>query len=141
MSEETKEPCKVDALKPSLRNVNLIAKLVKVETPRTVVSRIDRTEHRVTEALVGDETGSVYLTLWDDQIEAYNPDDVLDIKNGYTTLFRGSLRLNIGKYGTVEKVDKEIGEVNTGNNLSEKKYEETSWHRPAGRSFGRRPRY
>jgi len=142
VSEAPEEIGKVDGLKPGLRNVNVVVKLVNVGTPRTVFSRRDRTEHRVAEALVGDETGSIYLTLWDDQIEAYNPDDVLGIKNAYTSLFRGSLRLNIGRYGTVEKVDEEVGEVNTDNNLSEKRYEQTSWQRPTGRPFRRRrPRY
>jgi len=142
MSGAPVEYTKVDVLKPGFRNVNVFVKVVSVEAPRTIFSRRDQAEHRVAEALVGDETGSILLTLWDDQVDAFGSDDVLEIKNGYTSLFKGSLRLNIGRYGTVEKAEKEIGEVNTGNNLSERRYEETMWSRPYERPFRRRrPRY
>lgn len=141
LSEAPVEYAKVDTLKPGFRNVSLVVKVVNVGASRTIFSRRDQAEHRVAEALVGDETGSILLTLWDDQIEAFSPEDVLEIKNGYTSLFRGSLRMNIGRYGTAEKVDKEVGEVNTKNNLSEKRYEGTMWTRPTRRPFRRRRRY
>jgi len=44
-------------------------------------------------------------------------------------LFRGSLRLNIGRYGSAEKVEQEIDEINTENNLSMKQYGD-SYRRP-----------
>ena len=93
--------------------------------------------HRVAEALVGDETGCVLLNLWDDQISVFNKGDVIEIKNGCTSLFRGFLRMNIGRRGTVEKVDKEIGEVNTENNLS-KEMHESFLYRPSRIPFRRR---
>ncbi|MFA5363861.1 MAG: hypothetical protein WC325_01600, partial [Candidatus Bathyarchaeia archaeon] len=75
--------------------------------------------------LVGDETGCLYMTLWDDKIDALNEGATLSITNGYINLFRGNMRLNIGKYGSYELVDESpIDEVNTENNLSDKKYEE-----------------
>jgi len=139
VSEAPAEYVKVEALKPGFRNVSVVVRVVDMGAPRTVMSKRDGSEHQVAEALVGDETGSILLTLWDDQIEAFGSDDVLEVKNGYTSLFRGSLRLNIGRYGTAEKVEKEVGEVNTENNLSEKMYEETPWYQPTGRPY-RRPR-
>ena len=132
------ESAKVEGLKPGFRNVNVVVKIVNVGPPRTIFSRRDRSEHRVAEALVGDETGSILLTLWDNQIDTFGPNEVLEIKNGYTSLFRGTLRLNIGRYGTAEKIDKEIGEVNTENNLSEIRHEETAWYPPTRRPFRRR---
>ena len=137
MSEEEVEFVKVDALKPGLRNVNVTVKVVNIGEPRSVTSRRDISVHRVAEALVGDETGCVLLTLWDDQISVLNNGDVIEVKNGYTSLFSGFLRLNIGRRGTAEKVDRDIGEVNTENNLSEKRHE----YRPARTSFRRRRRY
>lgn len=84
MSEEPVEYVKVDTLKPRARNLNLIVKVVGVGEPRTVRSRRDGSEHRVAEALVGDETGCVLLSLWDDQIDAFGEGDVFEIRNGYT---------------------------------------------------------
>ncbi len=137
MSDEESVFVKVDTLKPRLRNVNVTAKIVNIGEPRSVTSRRDVSVHRVTEALVGDETGCVLLTLWDDKIGVFNNGDVIEVKNGYTSLVRGFLRLNIGRYGTAEKVDKDIGEVNTENNLSNERHESFQY-RPARRPFRRR---
>jgi len=123
MSKSFEERIKVGDIKPGLRRVNLIVKIVNVGEPRTVTFRKDLSEHRVADALVGDKTGSVLLTLWDDNIEKFSPGEVIEIKNGYTSLFRGSLRLNIGFYGSAESVEETIEEVNEENDLSAKSYE------------------
>lgn len=123
---------KVGELRTYSRRVNLIAQIVEKGEEREVVSRSDGRTHRVAEALIGDKTASVLLTLWDDNIDRFEAGDVVQISNGYANLFRGSLRLNIGRYGTAEKVDQEIEEVNTENNLSTKQYGE-SYRRPTRR--------
>jgi len=140
MSEKEIEFVKVDSLKRIIRNVNVIVKVVDIGEPRSVTSRRDVSVHRVAEALVGDETACVLLNLWDNQIGAFNNGDVIEVKNGYTSLFRGFLRLNIGRHGEAEKVDRGIGEVNTENNLSKERHE-SFWYRPARRSFRRRRSY
>ena len=63
---------------------------------------------------------------------------MFEIRNAYTSLFRGFLRLNLGRYGEAEKVDREVAEVNTENNLSEKRYEEPFRYRRPRRPFSRR---
>lgn len=65
MSKGEIEFVKVDALKPSLRKVNVTVKVVGIGEPRSIASRKDYSVvHRVAEALVGDETGCVLLNLW-----------------------------------------------------------------------------
>ncbi len=140
MSEAPTEPVKVGTLKSNLRNLNVMVKILSIGEPRVIFSRRDRSEHRVAEALVGDETGCVLLTLWDAQIDALGKDEVYEIKNGYTNLFHGSLRLNMGKYGTAEKVDTDIEEVNTRNNLSQERHGDTSWRKASTRPYRRRRR-
>jgi replication factor A1 len=122
---------KVGELRTYSRRVNLVAKIVERGEEREVFSRSDGSSHRVAEALIGDETASVMLTLWDDDVDRFEVGDVIQISNGYANLFRGSLRLNIGRYGSAEKVDVEFDEVNTDNNLSTKQY---------GDSYRRAPR-
>jgi len=129
MSEEKIEFVKVNSLKPRLRNVNVTLKVVDIGDPRSVTSRRDGSVHRVAETLVGDEMGCVLLTLWDDQTSAFNNGDVIEIKNGYTSLFRGFLRLNIGRRGAAKKVEREIGQIKTENNLSEKMHKSFSYRR------------
>lgn len=135
------EYVKVDALKPRRRNVNVIVKIVSKGEAREITSRRDNTVHSIAEALVGDETGCVLLTLWDQQIGKFNEKDVVEIRNGYTSIFKGFLRLNIGRRGVAEKVEKEIGEVNRENNLSETRHERpTYWKSPTRRPYRRRRR-
>ena len=117
MSEEY---VKIGSLSSYSRGVNVKVRVVEKSEPRTVFSRRDDSEHRVTEALVGDDSGCILLTLWDNAIDDVSVDDVIAIKNGYVNTFRESMRLNVGRYGTREKIEEEIPEVNTENNLSER---------------------
>jgi replication factor A1 len=118
----TKE--EVGNLNPGSRSLNLTVKVISKNPIREVVSRRDGTSHRVTEALVADETGAILLTLWDDTIESITDGDVVVVNNGYIRLFRGSMRLNIGRFGSLEASEEDIENVNTENNMSDKQYEQ-----------------
>ena len=124
------------------RGVNTTVKVVSKTEPREVTSRSDGSAHRVCEALVGDDTGSLYLTLWDDAIDDVVEEQVLKITNGYVNLFRGSMRLNIGRYGSSEVVEEApFEDVNLDNNLSSKQFERPQRGYGRGRgSYGDRDR-
>ena len=126
MTEEVKY-VKVSDLKPYLEKVYLKAKIVEMGEIREV----SRGERRVADALVGDDTGCIYLTLWDESIEEFKAGDGLHVENGYVSVFRGSMRLGAGRFGTVTKIDEELPEVNASNNISNQEVEE----RPR-RSYG-----
>jgi len=136
----TRQPvdAKVSELTPASRAVNVTAKVVSKSEIRNIAAGRDGSPHRVCDALVGDETGVVYLTLWDDNIDKINDGDTITVGNGYVTLFRGNMRLNIGRYGKLEPAKEPLaGEVNTENNLSTKVYEqERRPFRGRGRGFG-----
>jgi replication factor A1 len=137
MSEEeaSGEFVKVEKLTPRMRGVNVVVKVVSKSEARTV----SEGAHTVVDATVGDETGSVILTLWDDSISQIEEGDTAKITNGYVNLFRGNMRLNIGRYGNMEVLEESpIDEVNTENNLSEKEYEQ---ERRYDRRRSYRPRY
>ena len=135
-NSESEELIKVEKLGPNSREVNTIVKVVSKSEVRNVTGR-DYSVHRVADALVGDETGSVVLTLWDENIDKINEEATLRITNGYVNLFRGNMRLNIGRYGSYQILEETpIKEVNTDNNLSEKRYEQERRYQPY-----RRPRY
>ncbi|MEM3465469.1 MAG: hypothetical protein QW566_03245 [Candidatus Jordarchaeales archaeon] len=116
---------KVSDLKPNLKNINIIVKCDSLGDEREVVSRRTGETLRVADALVGDETGCIYLTLWNDEIDKLTPGQVYVLRNVYTTIYRNSLRLNIGRYGSVEEDNGEHEvNVNTENNLSDRFYEQ-----------------
>ncbi|KON29442.1 hypothetical protein AC482_06500 [miscellaneous Crenarchaeota group-15 archaeon DG-45] len=121
------------------RRVYTTAKVVSKTEPREVTSRIDQSAHRVGEALVGDETGSIYLTLWDDAIDEVQEEQILSIKNAYVNLFRGSMRLNLGRFGSYELLEESpFEEVNLDNNLSSRQFEDR--RRSSRGGFGGRDR-
>ena len=130
---------KVGELSPSSRAVNVLAKVVSKSEVRNITAGRDGEPHKVSDALVGDETGVVYLTLWDDNIEKVKEGDTITVKNGYINLFRGNMRLNVGRYGTLEIADRAIaGEVNTENNVSNQVYEQPRRPFRGRRDFGGR---
>jgi replication factor A1 len=139
--ENKKEPqeAKVGDLTPQSKAVNVTAKVVSKTEIREIPMGRDGSPHKVSDALIGDETGVVYLTLWDDNIEKVNEGDTVRVENGYVTLFKGNIRLNIGKYGKLEPASEPLNvEVNTENNVSSKTYEqERRPFRSGGRGGGR----
>ncbi|MBA7472276.1 hypothetical protein HQ586_04090 [Candidatus Bathyarchaeota archaeon] len=126
---------KVGDLTQYSRSVNTVVKVISKTEPRDVTSRADQSAHKVCEALVADETGSVYMTLWDEKIDELVDDSVIKVTNGYINLFRGSMRLNLGRYGSYEVLEEApFEDVNLDNNLSSKVFEQRD------RYGGRRPR-
>ena len=123
----TKE-MKVEELSPLSRKVDAIVKVVSKGEVRNV--EVGGKPHRVADVLVGDETGSIYLALWDGDINKVDAGNTIRIVDGYVNLFRGMMRLNIGRYGRFEVIDiSPIGEVNTENNLSLKFYKKEGRHK------------
>jgi len=112
---------KVKDLTPTSRGVNIIVKVLEVKSVRTVFSRRDHREHKVAEILVGDETGVVLLSLWDENIDKVQEGDVIEIGNGYVSLFRNEMRLNVGFYGSLKKSSKSIESINYSRDMSKKR--------------------
>ena len=121
------ENVKVEKLEPSSRDVNVLVKVVSKSAVRGTMSG-----RSVADALVGDETGCIYLTLWEDNIGKVKEGDTITIKNGYVSLFRGSMHLNIGRYGSFAPAEAPISEVKIDNNLSDRRFEEQTRYRGSG---------
>ena len=95
---------KIKDLKNGMRRVDVTAKVVEKSGAREVQSRFKNETHHVADAVVTDGTGTIKLTLWNEQIDQVNLNDTVKVENGYITSFRGEIQLNVGKYGrlTVE---------------------------------------
>lgn len=110
---------KISELKSYSRGINTIVKVLDKNQVREVTSSTDGDQHKVCEALVGDDTASIYLTLWDEAANTVEPGMNLRINNGYVNLFKGSLRLNIGRYGSYKILrEAQFEDVNREKNLS-----------------------
>ena len=131
---DMKELTKVKDLTPTLTKVNVLVKIVKDGEVREVSSRFGPSK-KVSDTTVGDDSGTVVMSLWQDQVGTVKEGDVIYIDNGYVSLFKGHMRLNIGKYGTLNKSEQAIENVNTGVDMSEKEHPQ---ERREDRGFGGR---
>lgn len=111
---------KLANLRPYQRGITVDFKVLKTEAVRKVQSRHDGSNHRVADILIGDETGVMLLTLWDDDIALIENGKVFQLANGQTGLFQDRLQLSLGRNGKLEPSTTNIPEVNTERNHSTK---------------------
>jgi ssDNA-binding replication factor A large subunit len=90
---------KVNELQNGMKRIEVEATVVEKNPPRQVQSRYGNETFNVADAIVQDETGTIKLTLWNEQIDQVNVGDKIKIENGYITSFKSEIQLNIGKYG------------------------------------------
>jgi len=103
------------------KNVNATLKVIEIGEVKDIKSQYG--DKRVCEVKVADATGSILLSLWDDQIGKIAVGDSISIQNGYISVVRNSMRLNIGKYGKMLLSEEPVVEVNTELNMSDKHVE------------------
>jgi len=88
----------------------------------------DNTKISIYEALIGDSTGTIYLTIRNEQINLVKPDTNIILRNCKVEMFKNHMRLAVDKWGLIEEnktgqnlISKEA--VKQGNNLSDTEYE------------------
>jgi len=89
----------IKELRDGMKRVSVEGRVVEKGNTREVRSKYKDETYRIADAMVADETGSIKLTLWNEQIEQVNVDNIIKIENGYVTSFRGEIQLNVGKFG------------------------------------------
>ena len=94
----------------------------------------------VCEGLVGDETGTVIMSFWNDEIEVAQNDVVLDLKDARANLVRGHMRLSLGKKGSMKESNTTLDNIKQSVNLSDLEYEMPRMGGRGGpRGGGRKP--
>jgi len=88
-------------LRNGMKRVTVEANVVEKGETREVRSRYKDETYNVADAVVADETGSIKLTLWNEQIDQIEVGNRIKIENGYVTSFKGEIQLNVGKFGTM----------------------------------------
>jgi replication factor A1 len=88
-------------LRNGMKRVTVEATVIEKGETRQVRSRYKDETYMVADAIVEDETGSIKLTLWNEQIDQVDVNSKVKIENGYVTSFKGEIQLNVGKFGTM----------------------------------------
>ena len=109
---------KIDELTPNMTRINIKFKCLNVEPAREVGQGLI-----VSDALVGDETGIVSFTVWNENIDILKKGVTYSLENGYINVFQSKLTLNQGKFGNLQVSEENIDKINKINNISEKKFD------------------
>ncbi|KAL0906175.1 hypothetical protein M5K25_024648 [Dendrobium thyrsiflorum] len=116
---------KVDQLKPGTSGHTLVVKVVNsfsvLQKGRAASAHLRQT--RISECLVGDETGTIIFTARNDQVDIMTPGATVIIRNAKIDMFKGSMRLVVDKWGRVEVTEPANFTVKEDNNLSLVEYE------------------
>jgi len=87
----------IGELKVGMKNIDIRGKIVEKAETREVYSRYGFNVHRVSQVQISDDSGSIKLILWNDQIDSVSAGDTIQIENGYVSQFRGVSQLNVRK--------------------------------------------
>ncbi|KAK9268817.1 hypothetical protein L1049_000581 [Liquidambar formosana] len=116
---------KVDQLKPGTNGHTLTVKVLSSNTVlqkgRSVSQNLRNT--RISECLVGDETGAIVFTARNDQVDLMKPGTTVILRNAKIDMFKGSMRLAVDKWGRVEVTEPAKFVVKEDNNISLVEYE------------------
>ncbi|KAJ0962843.1 hypothetical protein J5N97_027965 [Dioscorea zingiberensis] len=78
---------------------------------------------RISECLVGDETGVIIFTATNEQVDLIKAGTTLILRNAKIDMYKGSMQLAVDKWGRVEVTDPADFTVKEDNNLSSVEYE------------------
>ena len=91
-------------VRSGMNHVSLKAKILEVAEPRRVITRYGNYAS-VSKAVIRDETGTIRLCLWNEQIGCVSVGDTVRIENARASLFRGERQLSIGTRGLLTNVE------------------------------------
>jgi len=83
-------------------SVEVEGTIKEIEEPR-VFNKFGK-ELKVANAVLEDDSGTVKLTLWNDDIGKFKQGDKIRITNGYVNEYQGEKQLTTGKFGKMEKI-------------------------------------
>ena len=95
---------KIGDLKVGMKKVSLKAEVLEIPKSKTVYTRYGTTAC-ISNALIRDETGSMKMSLWNQQINTVHEGDVIDVKNGTVAWFSGEKQLRLGKTGSLSVIE------------------------------------
>jgi len=136
---------KVEELSPASVGFNLVVKVAKI---KTIMNRLnlDGNRLRISEAIIGDATACVILSLRNDQINAVSEGDCLILRNAKIDMVKsGYMRVAIDRWGLIGNDADADFEINEKTNMSDVEYElippktnNDAGGRGGGRGRGRR---
>lgn len=96
---------KIRDIQSGMSNIEVTGRITKMGERRNVQTKFGPAD--VVTATLEDETGSIDLSLWRQQIDMVKEGDNVKLINVFTRVFGGKTQLNIGKEGEIINIEKE----------------------------------
>jgi replication factor A1 len=93
----------VEELSPEDDDVEITGTIAELPTPRAVSTRYG--QKKITTVTFEDETGSIDLTLWEEEIDAIEEGVNVKITGAYVREWADDIQLNIGRDGNIEQIE------------------------------------
>lgn len=103
-------------IKPGLKNINVIFIVLEIGT-----ATVTKENREVRNFKVGDHTGCINVSIWDEPGKLIGPGDIIKLTKGYASIWRHCLTLYSGKNGEVFKIGEFCMTFNESVNMSEPK--------------------
>ena len=84
----------IDNLRFGMKDVDVTVKIIEVSPIKPVITRWG-SECYVSNVKIADETGSITLSLWNQQVDKVRVGDEVELKNCYVSRFAGQLQLRL----------------------------------------------
>ncbi|MFD1685416.1 single-stranded DNA binding protein [Halobellus litoreus] len=107
---QAQDAYRVEDLALGLSDVNLKGRVLSTDSVRTF-DRDDGSEGRVANLTLGDPTGRIRVTLWDEKADVateFEAGESAEVVDGYVRERDGTLELHVGNRGAVDEIDEEI---------------------------------
>lgn len=90
---------KISQISRNMRNIEVTGKVIRKGDVREVKTRYGPA--KVSWAILKDDTGSIRLNLWRNQIDVVMVGDVIKLVNAFVKEYGGEVELNIGWDGRI----------------------------------------
>lgn len=101
---------KINEVRAGMGNVCVRAVILSKQEPRTF-ARKDGSQGSVQGTMIGDDTGKIRLTVWDNKlkdIDVFNAGDSIEVLHAYTRESMGGVEIQIGNRGIIRKSDAKL---------------------------------
>jgi replication factor A1 len=98
--KEGYQPMKIDEINRGMSGISIEGKITDISEPRRVQTRYG--PRSVADATLEDDTGTIKLSLWEENITAVSIGDEVKISGAYVTEFRNQLQLNMPRSSKLE---------------------------------------
>ncbi len=103
-SDQSGKNLKINELRVGIKGVNVKAQITEIPPAKRVFTKWG-SEAFVSNIKIADETGSIRLSLWNDQINLFHIGDEVEITNCNVASFAEKPQLRLGRKGTISLIN------------------------------------